>query len=248
MPGIKLRIKNVARKILYGYKADSETYLNYYRKNGASIGEGCVVFEPTNTMIDVSRPYLIQIGNNVQILKGVTILTHGYDWAVLKGKYGDVLGNARPVKIGNNVFIGRNATILGDVEIGNNVIIGAGSIVTHNIPDDCVVAGVPARIMSTIEEYYIKRKQKQVQEAQNMAQAYFKAFHKIPPKEEFREFFWLFERRKSRVDVGKFDDVMKLAGNYEESYHTFLNTAPFFDGYDEFIKSCNFEEKIDERE
>lgn len=233
-----MKFKQCIRKIIYGHKADSESYLNYYRQRGASIGTGCVVFEPLDTMIDVSRPYLLDIGENVQILKGVTILTHGYDWAVLKGKYGEVLGNARPVKIGNNVFIGRNATILGDVTIGNNVIIGAGSIVTHNIPDDCVAVGVPARIIGSVEDYYEKRKKQQVIEAQNMAKAYYSAFHKIPPKEEFREFFWLFEERKCPLDSKVFDDVMKLVNNYDISYEMFLSTEPVFHGYEEFIESC----------
>lgn len=237
-----IKLKQCVRKLMYGYKADSESYLNYYRKRGASIGEGCVVFEPLNTMLDVSRPYLLSIGRNVQILKGVTILTHGYDWAVLKGKYGDVLGNARPVKIGNNVFIGRNATILGNVNIGNNVIIGAGSIVTRNIPDDCVVVGVPAKVISSIEVYYNKRKERQIIEAQNMAKAYFNAFHRIPPKKEFREFFWLFEERKNPIDIAEFDDVMKLVNNYDDSYNRFLHTQPIFKGYDEFIKSCHLME------
>ena len=41
----------------------------------------------------MTRPWLIDIGNDVQITDGVTLLTHGYDWAVLKGVYGDILGS-----------------------------------------------------------------------------------------------------------------------------------------------------------
>lgn len=243
-----MKLKKILRSLVYGYKADSESYLNYYREKGASIGAGCIVYEPTNTMIDVSRPYLITIGNNVQILKGVTILTHGYDWSVLKGKYGEVLGNAKPVTIGNNVFIGRNVTILGNVTIGNNVIIGTDTVVTKNIPDDCVVVGTPAHIISSIEDYYEKRKKNQVLEAQNMAKAYYNAFNKIPPKEEFREFFWIFEERKKPMQNQVFDDVMKLVNNYDMSYEYFLKTKPLFNGYNDFIKSCNLggEMKSDE--
>lgn len=229
----------ILRKLIYGHKSSSESYLNYYRKRGASIGEGCVVYEPTNTMIDVSRPYLIQIGNDVQILKGVTILTHGYDWSVLKGVYGEVLGNAKPVTIGNNVFLGRNVTVMGNVNIGNNVIIGANSVVTKNIPDNSVAVGSPAVIINNIEGYFKKRKELQVFEAQRMAKRYYLAFHKIPPKEEFREFFWLFEERKKPLDNKVFDNVMKLVSNYDESYQRFMETKPIFNGYDEFIKSCN---------
>lgn len=58
------------------------------------IGANCTVFEPRYTSIDETRPWLISIGNNVNITRGVTILTNGYDWSVLKGVYGEVLGSS----------------------------------------------------------------------------------------------------------------------------------------------------------
>lgn len=57
---------------------------------------------------------------------------------------------AEPVTIGNNVWIGGSATILPGVTIGNNVVIGAGSVVTRDIPDNCVVGGNPARIIKRL--------------------------------------------------------------------------------------------------
>lgn len=56
------------------------------------------------------------------------------------------LGGGRPV-IGNNVYIGANVTIIGNVIIGDNVIVGAGSVVVHDIPDNSVVVGNPARVI-----------------------------------------------------------------------------------------------------
>ena len=58
--------------------------------------------------------------------------------------------------IGDNVLIGAGAKILGDVMIGNNVVIGANAVVVKSVPDNCVVAGVPARIIKNgieIENY-----------------------------------------------------------------------------------------------
>lgn len=52
--------------------------------------------------------------------------------------------------IGNNVWIGDKTTILGGVTIGDNVIIGANSVVTHNIPSNCMVAGTPAKVIKQI--------------------------------------------------------------------------------------------------
>lgn len=73
---------------------------------------------------------MIDIGENVQITIGVKILTHGYDWSVLKGYYGKVLGSSGKVTIGNNCCIGMNTVILKGTSIGDNVIVGAGSVVT----------------------------------------------------------------------------------------------------------------------
>lgn len=57
------------------------------------------------------------------------------------------------ISIGNNVFIGAGSRILYDTKIGDNVIIGTGSIITKDIPSNSVVAGVPARVIGSFEEY-----------------------------------------------------------------------------------------------
>ncbi len=61
------------------------------------------------------------------------------------------LANSKPVTIGNDVWIGGNCTILPGVSIGNNVIIAAGSVVTKDVPDNTVVAGVPAKAVKSLE-------------------------------------------------------------------------------------------------
>lgn len=61
------------------------------------------------------------------------------------------LGIAKPVTIGNDVWIGGNVTILPGVTIGNNVVVAAGAVVTKDISDNCVVGGVPARKIKDIE-------------------------------------------------------------------------------------------------
>lgn len=56
------------------------------------------------------------------------------------------------VVIGNNVWIGDKVSVLGGVHIGNNVIVAANAVVTKDVPDNCVVAGVPARIVKQIKK------------------------------------------------------------------------------------------------
>ena len=53
---------------------------------------------------------------------------------------------AAPI-IGDNVFIGAGAKILGPIKIGNGAVIGANAVVTKNVPDNCTVVGVPAKII-----------------------------------------------------------------------------------------------------
>lgn len=86
--------KHFLRKLVYGYKADSDSYIAYHRNKGCNIGEQVKVYSPKTTFIDLTRPWLINIGDNVNITHGVTILTHGYDWSVLKGVYGEILGSS----------------------------------------------------------------------------------------------------------------------------------------------------------
>lgn len=163
-----MSLKDVIRKFAYGPKTDSSSYVAYLRSLGMVIGENTTIYVPTKCQIDTTRPWMIEIGRNVSITEGVTILTHGYDWSVFKGKYGDVLGSAGHVRIGDNVFIGMNSTILKGVEIGDNVVIGAGSVVTKSIPPDSVAVGDPCCVIADNDSYLEKRRAAQVDEAADL--------------------------------------------------------------------------------
>lgn len=230
------KIKKIFKRVIFGYKGSNEDYIKYLRKQGCKIGEGVVVHDILHTFIDPSRPFLIDIGDNVQITRGVTILTHGYDWSVLKNIYNEMLGSAGKVTIGNNVFIGMNSTILKNVTIGNNVIIGANSLVNKDIPDNVVYAGNPAKFICTIDDYYKKRKREYINEAKNLALNYYSRFNKVPPIHIFDEFFPLFLERNLDV-VKKYG--FSFAGKFEDKVvNEFLNSKPMFNGYEEFLKWC----------
>lgn len=182
-------LKKFYRKIKYGVRYDSESYIKYLKKIGMLIGDRTTIFDPRSTIIDETRPWMIKIGNDVQITAGVTILTHGFDWSVLKGVYGEVLGSSGQVEIGNNVFIGMQSTILKGVHIGNNVIIGANSLVNKDIPDNCVAVGNPCRIVMSLEEYYNKRKSVQFEEATELVRLYRERTGNEPSIHTLHEFF-----------------------------------------------------------
>ena len=99
-----------------------------------------------------SESYLIEIGNNVTITQNVVFHTHDGGVYVLREKHPGINIYGK-IKIGSNVFIGSNVIILPGVTIEDNVVIGSGSVVTKNVSKNSIVAGVPAKQISTISDY-----------------------------------------------------------------------------------------------
>lgn len=204
---------------------------------GMRIGERTTIFNANTVLIDKTRPWLIEIGDDVQITRGVVILTHGYDWSVLKGKYGEVLGSAGKVKIGNNVFVGMNTMILKGVTIGNNVIIGAGSLVNKDIPDNCVVAGNPARVVMSLEEYHEKRIAAQEREARELVQEYRTVYGKDPDEAALSEFFWLFTDDDQNLPL-PWEAQMRQVGNREFSGQILRQQKSKYNNMKDFLDHC----------
>ena len=131
--------------------------IGYMRSKGMKIGSGCSI---ASNVSFGSEPYLISIGDNVRLTEHVRFITHdGGVWVArhLHEEYKNVDLFGR-ITIGNNVHIGVNAVIMPGVTIGSNVIIGCCAVVTHDIPDNSVAVGVPARVIETVEEYIEKNK------------------------------------------------------------------------------------------
>lgn len=231
-----MKIKEYIKKIILGYKYSSKSYINYLKKVGVSVGNDVTIYRPFSTTIDLTSPHLLSIGNNVVITGPTTILTHDYSWSVLKKKYGYIVGNTQKTIIGNNVFIGWGATILGGTTINDNVIIGAGSVVSGNIESDSVYAGNPAKRIMSIEEFYKKRIIKQLDEAVISFIEYKERFNKNPDVEMFSEYFFLFS---NSVHNKTFDKQLALTNNYELSNELYSTHKPVFDSYDQFVDYCN---------
>lgn len=92
--------------------------------NSTKMGKGCIVYY--NSIIT----HDCEIGDFVEISPNVILL-----------------GNC---EIGSYTQIGANATILPKTTIGSNVIVGAGAVVTKNVPDNCLIMGIPARVIKTL--------------------------------------------------------------------------------------------------
>jgi maltose O-acetyltransferase len=105
------------------------------------VGEGCVLNAPLH--LNASAP--ITIGNRVGIGHHVVIITDSHRLGDASQRLGERLG--RPVTIEDGVWIAARVTVLPGVTIGRGSAVAAGAVVTRDVPPNCLVAGVPARVL-----------------------------------------------------------------------------------------------------
>ena len=114
----------------------------WHRLRGCDIGKNCKISK--SAILDRAYPKGVHIGNNTRVLIDAMILAHDYSRGTLEGQ-----SMWCDTHIGHHCVIGGRSMIMPGVTIGNHVYVGGGSIVTHDIPDHCIVAGNPARIRRT---------------------------------------------------------------------------------------------------
>lgn len=128
--GLKIPILKQLLNLLYlPGKAFVVLGLGIYIPVRANIGKGFAIHNFSGIFICEAT-----IGENFIVFQNVTI--------------GHLRGQPEPPKLGNNVFLAAGAKVLGSITIGNNVAVGANSVVVNDVPDNCTVMGVPARIIS----------------------------------------------------------------------------------------------------
>jgi len=124
----KYTLYPIARVLLNHYKYKFGIDISYK----TNIGSGFYIGHFSGIIVSSQS----KIGNNCNISQGVTI------GQVNRGK-----NKGYPI-LGDNVYIGAGAKIIGNIKIGNNVAIGANCVVTKDIPDNGVVVGIPGKVIS----------------------------------------------------------------------------------------------------
>ncbi len=95
----------------------------------------------------LSAHLLVRIGDGSQLGSYVCLMDNDYHSVEDRTQP----GASKPIILGRNVWLGVRVIVLKGVTIGDNAVIGAGSVVTHDIPANCLAAGVPARVIRTFE-------------------------------------------------------------------------------------------------
>lgn len=149
VPRPSQKLKSVQRRLELGelFRTDIVRYrVERAKEMGATIGKNCRFF----SLHIFSEPRLLDVGDNTIMSGNVVILTH--DGAVHSTAYDeipDINGYYGRISIGRNCFIGFGTIIMPNVRIGDNCIVCPGSVVIDSIPENSVVRGNPAQVISS---------------------------------------------------------------------------------------------------
>lgn len=229
-----MNIKWLIKKHVFRQKSMAQKcseYIETLRRKGVKIGEGTIVNDYRDILIDYSRPELVEIGKHVFLHSGTKILTHDWaSWCFVESDDKFYPSHAK-VTLGNNIWLGENVTICKGVSIGDNCIIGIGSIVTKPIPSGSVAVGVPAKVVGTYQDYMKKRSKLYVDEAIEYANAILDSGRE-PLVEDFYDDYPCFVDRTNYKEYNyPYDRVFA-----PPSFDSWLKTHnKVFDGFDEFI-------------
>lgn len=224
-------INKILKKLMrFYYESSSNRLLTYY-KRGVKIGEGTVIFDPKNISIDTTRPELLEIGKHVFLHSGTTILTHDWaSWCFVESD-NEFYPSHGKVKIGDNVWFGRNVTICKGVNIGENCIIGINSVVTKDIPANSIAVGVPAKVIGCYEDYMKNRSTKYVEEAVEYAQRIIDSGRE-PCVEDFKDDYPCFVDGENYKEYDYPYDIVFSPSQFEK---WIKNHHKVFNGFDAFI-------------
>lgn len=140
--------RQLLSKIIGNVKGEILIEQPFYCDYGYNITTGLNFYANFNMVILDEAP--VTFGDNVFIAPNCGFYTAGHPLDAESRNKG--LEYARPITVGNKVWIGANVSVLPGVTIGDNCVIGAGSVVNKNIPADSVAAGNPCKVIKKIDQ------------------------------------------------------------------------------------------------
>jgi acetyltransferase-like isoleucine patch superfamily enzyme len=143
-PSMLKMAQNARLTVTDNFKIFDNAQIFINRNASLILGSGYI-----NHSVNINCYQQIEIGEDVAIAENVTLRDSDNHLINSNPNYKMTI----PIKIGNHVWIGMNAIILKGVNIGNGAIIAAGAVVTKNVPEGCLVGGVPARIIKKNVEW-----------------------------------------------------------------------------------------------
>jgi acetyltransferase-like isoleucine patch superfamily enzyme len=154
---IAMRTGKLNRLYLRICNPGGEEWAAYLKAHGglAGLGEGCSILATTN----ITDPELTYIGNNVHT-STCALIAHDGAVAMFARAYGTRVDAVSKIVIKDNVFIGYQAIVLGNVTVGTNCIVAAGAVVVKDVADGDIVAGVPARPIGRVKDYIEKLRER----------------------------------------------------------------------------------------
>lgn len=232
-------LKRAVKKLLYGEKSDSDSYIKYLKKRGCNIGEGVYFYSPMTTVIDNVRMDWITIGSFTKITHGVVILAHDYSPSVcVHTHHNVVLAGGTYTTIGKNCFLGMNCIIMPGKHVGDNCIVGSGTVVVSDIPDNSVCAGNPAKVIMTMDQFNEKRKRSYLEDAKRNVRHFRDTHGRLPKTEELHGFSFLYLDKTSENWEKYFTNYLSKDNDIKDVKKAFFNTTKLFDSYNEFISFC----------
>lgn len=128
--------------------------------------------------------------------------------------------------------------------IGDNTIVGASSVVSGTYPDNVVIAGNPARVICSIEDFYKKRKRDEIQCAFTNVKECMKKYHRYPTISEMGDAFaWLYLPRCEET-FELYPGFFSLKGDDLESMkRDFMNSKGVYNSYEEFLEAYELQAK-----
>ena len=148
-------------KIYSSVRMDTPPYRRFWLGRRSVVESYCCINNAVGDVIigDYTRIGLhstiigpVCIGNHVNLAQGITITALNHNFSDATKRIDEQGITTKPVVIKDDVWIGANAVVLPGVTIGSHAVVAAGAVVTHDVPDNTVVGGVPAKVISTTPE------------------------------------------------------------------------------------------------